>query len=1286
VKFAIGRRTRVGGAFLVVAALVLIGVPGSAPALVNPVTLIQQQIIKPNMLIVFDTSTSMINSPGDKDVDLNEVGMDCDDGVDCRTVGMTGRCYLTGAGAMGSGVKKDYTPCTADAQCRRGYCKSSAPTGCTVDSDCGSGNTCVKRCSNNTATSCTSNSNCSSGGVCGKLCSNDTSGTLCTTDADCPNDDYCSVFANDTCMTTGAPEASKICQVGQNRCKTNADCPTSGDSCGPGTSRLVVAKRVVGRIVAGYYTTVNFGLMTFYQDKYYPYYPTSGSIVNNTVTRFIARDELGALGCWTKKDGPASSCVINGQTYNRRANPDSTFRVKTGKDTYSDVDANWCSSVWCPVTGGTGYYQGSFFTYTDPQASLSSTTPLVLSTYQGKTYTQSGTKYIYWDPPIDMRNQNDVYGDSNGPEPIAAGDTTGTLPCLANMGGRADTTVAPFMDTTNNATKAQAMANAIIAKMDKAGLGGIGAEGFTPTGCTLAYDNTSNATSTNNALNYMKAVKASDTTTCRNNYVLLVTDGSPNRTYDANCDDAKCSAADPTAAGCTCWAVKAAQQLKANGITTFVIGFSATLSGAYPTATLNNMAKAGGSGTAYFATREDELYTAITSAIYEAAKGSYSTAPAAASSGTQSGTSVTMGTMLLDTRAEFPGWKGQVIAYETSSGTPTVAWSASKVAYDYGCPFDPTTHVQPSTCPDSTKLYYASYARQNEWKTRNIWTSNGTTMVKIDLSSGSLASASTLVGLGLGANTTEADRIARWMAGDPSMRNPAVLGAVINSTPIDVGPVGNSPLPGGAAFYALYGSRPNLTYLGASDGMLHAFFTKDVTIGGTTYKGGQEAFAYLPQTMLAVESKLFAQNGQLPDPANHIYGLANSPKVKSFCTANCDGLSGTPVWKTVLIMAYGFGGTEAFTLDITNPFTTSGVKTTAAPAPMIWSTQYLSSSTTSAYDNDLGLTTSVPAFFYGKSASKSDFRVMFGSYYLDTATGSMGKVVIETSAQDGTMIDAPTVNPSNSCTQAFGLLSDVAAARNFTVSEETQILASYFGDTWGNLYRYVPNVGTSNYTLTSGNVSALSLTSNGTTRCQHPVHYAPAVVQLDRDNATNRPGEIYLVQVTNSALDTETIAFPASRMVVMKDLASGGAVAADPAWTNLDLSAGTTLGGVPATARPNATPLVVLRQDGQGFEVISTWYVPAVNACSDGVTYLNIYDINVMTNPATATLKYSGQLASEPVTSAVFVGGKLMFASQNGVTDLSSILPAGLKFVNGAAGVGGSNPDRFRRLGWNELP
>jgi hypothetical protein len=144
--------------------------------------------------------------------------------------------------------------------------------------------------------------------------------------------------------------------------------------------------------------------------------------------------------------------------------------------------------------------------------------------------------------------------------------------------------------------------------------------------------------------------------------------------------------------------------------------------------------------------------------------------------------------------------------------------------------------------------------------------------------------------------------------------------------------------------------------------------------------------------MLQVANKLYAQGGQLPDPRDHIYGLANSPKVKSLCTSNCDGASGTPVWKTVLVMAYGFGGTEAFVLDITDPVDSNGVVTTGSgPSPLLWHTQYETPSTTAAYDNDLGLTTSVPAFYYAKSATKDDFRLIFGSYWTDTATSSTAR-------------------------------------------------------------------------------------------------------------------------------------------------------------------------------------------------------------------------------------------------------------------------------------------------------
>jgi hypothetical protein len=1288
--------------------LVVLGLlPGQAPALVNPVTLIQHQVIKPNMLFVFDVSVSMMGAPGESDSDSNEVGVDCDDGDNqCRMVGTVGRCFYSGGGAMGAGVRSDNTSCHNDAECRVGYCKSNYPSDCSKDSDCGAGNTCRGFCSNNNATACTKDLDCGGSNKCKGICSQDASKPKCTADSQCTGsvDDICMVFSNDVCITSGSSVKSKMCALSQRRCRTDTDCPTAGDSCGNASSRLVTAKRVVSNIVSTYYSTVNFGLMTFYQDNYYPYYPVTGTVTNNTVTRFLDKDELKAADCWTKAAGPSATCTIHGQLYTRRATPNSRYRVKTGAQTYNLVDSDWCGTGgrWCtlPSNQGTGFYVGSYYTYSDPQATADTRTCTasdltqciagetcctqgsynkccrIEPTYQGKNLTVGTQKYIYWTPPTEHRNKNNVFGDQSYPLDIVGGSGAGY--CCATCGGRGDSKVAPFMDTSDDTTVAKAMATAIIAKMDKAGLGGLGIGGYTPTGCALSFNGGAEATDYNNALSYMQKVKSTDTLqSCRNNYVVLITDGAPNRAYDAACDSAACGSSPPTAS-CTCRAVLAAKELRDAGVKTVVVGFSSSTASQYPRDTLNNIAKAGGTGSAYFAVREADLEAAIVSAIYSAAAGSYSTSPASSSSGVQNASGITVGTMILDTRVDFPGWKGQLIAYETSSGTPTLSWSASTVAFDYNA---------------STGKYFTSAGRTGDWKKRNVWTSNGTTMVKFDVnqSTGAINNASTLKTLGLGATDVEADRVARWLLGDPSMDNPAVLGAIINSTPIDVGAPGISALPGGQAFYDAHVSRPNLTYVGSSDGMLHAFFTKGVTVGGTTYLGGQEAFAYIPQTMLAVANKLFAQGGQLPDPKDHIYGLANSPKVKSLCVSACDGV-GTPVWKTVLAMAYGFGGTESFVVDVTDPFDGAGVKASSAPAPLLWSTQYGTPSSNAAYDNDLGLTTSVPAFYYAKGATKDDFRLIFGSYYVD-GSGNTGKVLVNSSAQTGAIVQQPTVTPPNSCSQAFGLLSDIATARNFAAGEDNQILAAYFGDTWGTLYRYVPDViGANHYTGSTGTISQVAAYT-----CNQPLHYAPAIVQLDRDNSANRTGEIYIVQVTNSALDDETKSYPPSKLMIRRDFATApGNIADDPNFNKITLTAGVAgqlcgltdasggcLEALPVTARPNATPMAVLKRDGSGFQIIATWYDPPANACSAGITYLTIHEVGVN---GSIGQKFATKLASEPVTSAVFAGNKLMFVKQGGVTDLTPMLPSGLSWAAGSSSAPPGAAERVRRLGWMEIP
>jgi hypothetical protein len=1503
--------------------MVAIGVwlaPGTTPAAVTPLTLLEQQMIKPNILLLLDNSTSMMNAPGGKDVDWNEVGQDCDNGDQyCRNVGKVGRCYFAGTGAMGAGVKRDATKCFNDSQCRVGYCKNKFPTACKGDADA------VSRCSSSTAkckgycantqhlatpSSCNQDSECPTDTVngprqCWGTCSNKT-GTLCDEETDCDDTASCAVVSNDWCVkTTDKVVRAMTCRIGQQRCSGDTDCSSviAGDTCGPGTSKMVIAKKVLAGVVSAYYKRVNFGLMTYYQKNYFPYYRTSGSIVDSAIVRWIGRDEIAALGCWTKKDGPSSTCTINGQTYNKRSNPDSRYQIKTGKETYETVESNWCGEgKWCSFTGqGTGYYLGSYYTYTDPQASTPkyacTSTDLtkcitgesccrgaccrVETSYKGKTLNAESNSYVYWNPPTETRNVGNVYGEQGNPgdgfptwtetasspsltsedigsvgatgtysksgtvytsegagadiwgtadgfrfnhmqvtgdaritarvtslentnsfakagvmfrnaltagsrnvymlaTPVASSlmrftrrtvdggtsvATTGasaTLPhwvrldrvgntftgytstdgetftevgsvsitmdatlyvglavtshvagtlatgvfdnvsiaaagtpplltplpldsagpttayCCATCGaGHVNNTI-PFMDTTDDPTKAAAMVNGILAATEKAQYGGIGTEGMTRTGCALWNDREPN--DTNNALSYLAKVKTTDTLGCRNNYVIAVTHGHSNFGNDTDCAALACAADDPTAAGCTCHVVLGAQKLKDAGAKVFMIGFNDATMGTFSKSVLNNVAKAGGTGSALLVVNETELRTAIVNVVYEAAKASYSTAPATSSAGVQKNEVITLGDMLLDTRVDFPGWRGNLIAYDGKASPPTVLWNAATVAFDYNV---------------DTGKYFTSTSpvdRTGDWKKRNVWTSDGTTMVKItvDQSTGAITNKTQLKTLGMGATDAEAERVARWMMGDPALGNPAVVGGFINSTPIDIGPPGKSPMPGGDKFYNAHAGRPSLVYAGSSDGMIHAFFTRDTTVGSVTYKGGHEAFAYMPQTMLAVQLKLFAQGGQLPDPRDHVYGLANSPKVKSFCTANCTNHD-TAVWKTQLVMTYGWGGTEAFMLDITNPFDSGGVKTATAPAPLLWSTQYLARSTTSAYDNELGLTTSVPAFYYGKSSTKDDFRVVFGSYTTEPLTGSIAKVLLNSSARNGAIVHDPKINPPNSCPQLFGLMSDVASARNHAVSEEVQIHGAYFGDTWGNLYRYVPNVsGASNYTGSSGTTSVVvSMT------CDHPVHYAPTVIQLDRENASNHPNEIYLIQVTNSALDLVTKDYPPSQMVFRKDVASSpGVIAADTSFgtsgeiiltvgtsdmcgvTSAD--GGTCLEVLPAGARPNATPTAVVRGDGQGFVAIATWYLPAVDSCAKGMTYVTVHELNASTG--TVKQKFGMKLASEPVTSTVFVGGKLLFAAQDGVTDLSTSLPPNLKFSTTVSG------ERFRRTGWSELP
>jgi len=884
------------------------------------------------------------------------------------------------------------------------------------------------------------------------------------------------------------------------------------------------------------------------------------------------------------------------------------------------------------------------------------------------------------------------------------------------------------------------------------------------------------------------------------NFVLLLTDGAATGPGDgfadpndklalySTCADPKCGATDPKAAGCACRAVLAAQKLRVDlNVKTFVVGFSPDATRGVPGIVNDNIARAGGTcrgaddplnpamigcaqdppqpiapvgdpnyfnwpndatngckRCAFRADNEGELQRELEQAIFQSSAGSYSTTPASSVGGIQMADKIEPSRIALDARADFPDWRGHLVAYDTTlpPGSPMI-WDAGNDS------FFPD--------PDSP-----GYSQWRGWKGRHIYTSDGTTMIKFKLESTcdpatsapcalDPATKTALAAIKVGgtpvfATEVEAERFARWLMGDPAQGNRAVLGAFVNSTPIDVGSPGSSPLPGGKEYFLKYEKRPNLIYAGASDGMLHAFFARKTTVGGCIHpttgtdlgvcEAGAEAFAYIPPDLLKQMVRLYSQGGQLAAPDRHIFGMASSPKVKSMCvgagTACTDPATALANWKSVLVVGTGWGQSELMAVDITNPFTWSGNPLVAQaiadpPIQLLWHTEVAAPTTATHddYDKYFGLTTSVPAFYFGKSANLNDHRLIIASgYRIDASQPLQGQTLLNINAatnssnQGGIILDRDSlmtdaVPPPAACNPAvFGELTaytDVAIAKDYNANEKGQILAGYFGDTWGNLWRYVPTRDALNNISTNGKITLVE-----TYGCNQPLHYSPTVVQLDRDNPLNHQREIYLVQVTNGTNDpnTDYVAngnFPESRVYIRKEKAalSGTQVTsvdpnAFPDGSNeILLRAGTNtlcakLAGVgtcvpsdfiPVEARPTGTPLAILKSDGTGFQFMVLWYIPPKNGCDKGTTYLTLHNVNVGLPTNIVTQLKGITLSNEPVTSTVISGEKVVFIDSKGVNDVTGNL--GMTFtVGGALGAGPATGGglRYNTTGWTEVP
>lgn len=366
---------------------------------------------------------------------------------------------------------------------------------------------------------------------------------------------------------------------------------------------------------------------------------------------------------------------------------------------------------------------------------------------------------------------------------------------------------------------------------------------------------------------------------CDKDFVILVTDGMPSTNADGTTTGTESEKLAKVAA--------AAAALKSAGIETYVVGFALPY-GVDP-ATLDAVASAGGTSTAYNASDSTTLTTAL-NAIFANIDSKMSSGSAIAANSTQLNTE----TLIYQARFSSADWSGEVISYplDNAGELGTAKWTTNTSGK---IPAPGDRHIFTSN---------ADVAGGIEFTTTNF------TSLHTDMKNALNKNAyGTVDGLG-------PDRV-DWLRGSSvtGMRTRTkLLGDIINADPIFVGAqnYGYSVLPsgsGGATIYRDFVARKRLRrevlYVGSNDGMLHALDANT----------GDELFAYIPKLLSSKLSRLTDPNyGKTTGPSHNAY-VDGTFGIGDAYIDTGDG-TGTR-WHTILIGTLGAGGAGIFALDIT---------------------------------------------------------------------------------------------------------------------------------------------------------------------------------------------------------------------------------------------------------------------------------------------------------------------------------------------------------------------------------
>ncbi|MBS0433304.1 MAG: pilus assembly protein [Proteobacteria bacterium] len=274
----------------------------------------------------------------------------------------------------------------------------------------------------------------------------------------------------------------------------------------------------------------------------------------------------------------------------------------------------------------------------------------------------------------------------------------------------------------------------------------------------------------------------------------------------------------------------------------------------------------------------------------------------------------------------------------------------------------------------------------------------------------------------------------------------ALLGDIVGSRAKPIGPP-SFPLadglnPGYDAFKTLYKNRKTVVYLGANDGMMHAF-SGDLTGTGA----GQEIFAYVPSALFNGPSSPATPNVDglallgNPDMEHHFLVNATPANFDIDFTRTWNGSgvgTGAADWHSILVGGLGKGGRSYYALDITDPSTitsaSAATKETVASSKVLWEFS----------DARMGFSYGEPVFV---KTRKYGWTVILPSGY-NTPDGS--GYIFFVHPRTGALLEAVSTK-TDSATVDTGLGNINAYVLDYTDGYADAI---YGGDLQGNLWRF----------------------------------------------------------------------------------------------------------------------------------------------------------------------------------------------------------------------------------------